>query len=67
MVEDRDQVSAAFRTAEEDRERRRDPPFWERPAGNRSKLWHDVGVPVLIAILTATIGIAVISHGLGHW
>jgi len=42
MVEDRDQVSAAFRTVEEDRARRGAPPFWERPPmADRSKLWGD--------------------------
>jgi hypothetical protein len=62
-----DGVSTAFRMMEEDRGPRGDQPFWERPPEPpRSKMWRDIGLPFLVALLSAAVGIAWITRGLGH-
>jgi hypothetical protein len=62
-----DGVSTAFRMMEEDRGPRGDPPFWERPPEPpRSKMWRDIGLPFLVSLLSAAVGIAWITRGLGH-
>jgi len=62
----RNPVSEAFRQMEEVRERRDEPPFWEGPPEEHSlNLLRDIGLAVLLTLLTSAIGIAWIIRGLG--
>jgi len=49
---------------EEVRERRDEPPFWECPEHSLNLL-RDIGLAVLLTLLTSAIGIAWIIRGLG--